>query len=251
MTGKDRPHDEAELTRLYRAQGDAEPDAGLDWRIRARARHAVRPSGLPRPAHWLGGLAVAASLFVVISIVTQVPPPQVELPTPSEESSQAPARLDERAVVAEPAPRPESRAVEARRREPEAAAERASADAFAPAPPPELARQRPPADDQAQAGAFSLSDRPSAEAEFDLDTDAPIPLNPELGFEPDEKAEPLDRVELEVERRLWLIERLISVGNAERARREIEAFRERFPEREMPAELLRDFERLSGDSGSG
>jgi len=53
----------------------------------------------------------------------------------------------------------------------------------------------------------------------------------------DEKAAGAKRV-------LWLIDRFISIGNAERARAEVEAFRERYPDREVPQQVLSDLEQL-------
>ncbi|RFF31170.1 hypothetical protein [Wenzhouxiangella sediminis] len=288
MTGKDRHHDhrnhdgdQERLAQLYREQGDIEPGPGVDQRIRAKAHDEVRPSSLPRPAHWLGGAAVAASLFVVVSIVVNMEPPQAEFPMtePERQGSPQPAaesdRTGDSGINAARSDRPF----------PERAAFRERPIPVRPeSPPPSLdvleRRARATSADTAQ-GESERAASPSAgspaaeekagedEVRFNFSTGQDGPGASELleewseaGPAPDdaleqtplESAEPrleeMQRRTADAERALWLIDQLIAVGNAERARAEMEDFRERYSGQEIPAATIERLEALEVD-GSG
>jgi len=278
MTGKDRnhdyrhdDHDKDRLAQLYREQGDIEPGPGVDQRIRAKARGKARSPSLPRPARWLGGAAVAASLVVVVSIVTNIEPPEAELPSTESTRTNAEAgagepddlETEDAALSAPEAPSPSAEASELaapqadladradsagfasrpagdaqRRAEPEALEERAVSNDSAPPPDTDTMLQRRTrwsADDEAaqtarqQFQALGELEAPAASDSREIER---LELPPESGFGlSDEEA-------ADARRSLWLIEQMISIGNAERARARIDAFRERFPEREVPTELL-------------
>jgi len=246
MTGKERHHDhDAErLAQLYRQQSDIEPGPGVDQRVRARARNEARPSSLPRPAHWLGGVAVAASLFVVVSVVTNIQPPEAELPASdlnrasgqsesvetdrSEASDFMPARQHrvEKDAVAEPtmdraAPMlsaPVSEPQKERRLRDSAAddAERTALEQYE-----SLGQSRQPDEEQAQVREML---QPAGDIEL---------LEKEAGG---------------ARGALWLIDRLIAGGNAQGARAEVEAFRRQYPERAIPPALLDRLEALEGEA---
>lgn len=278
MTGKEPHKDHDRLTRLYREQGDIEPGPGVDQRIRARAKADTRLSGLPRPAHWLGGVAVAASLFVVVSIVTNIQPPEAELPsgestrTSADESApdaeapevgsaesndfaprtlsdveqraarQAPERHGELEEVADRA-KPEALAEQA---EPQAREERSGPDSSALASDSMLQRRTrwSAADNAAETAReqYRAVGELGASAEGDGRMRAPIEPIVQAEFDPaDEQA-------ADAERSLWLIGQLISIGNVERARTRLENFRERYPEQEIPQDLLDRLERLETDA---
>lgn len=170
MTGKEPNKDNDRLARLYREQGDIEPGPGVDQRIRARAKADTRLSGLPRPAHWLGGVAVAASLFVVVSIVTNIQPPEAELPA----TQSTRTNTEERAPEAEApeAEAPEAGATESAdfapltsgdvgpRAEPRAPEQRAEAEALERQAEPEaLAEKDEPEALEGQAEPETLAER--------------------------------------------------------------------------------------------
>ncbi|WP_376691488.1 hypothetical protein [Wenzhouxiangella sp. EGI_FJ10409] len=278
MTGKEPHKDHDRLARLYREQGDIEPGPGVDQRIRARAKADTRLSGLPRPAHWLGGVAVAASLFVVVSIVTNIQPPEAELPatqstpTNAEESApdaeapeagsaesddfaprtlgdvaqraarQAPERQGELEEVAERA-KPEALAEQA---EPQAREERSGPDSSALASDSMLQRRTrwSAADNAAETAREQYRAVGELGASAEGDGRMRAPLEPTVGSDFDLAEEGA----ADAERSLWLIGQLISIGNVERARARLEDFRERYPEQEIPQDLLDRLERLETDA---
>lgn len=247
MTGKYRQHDEERLARLYREQGDIEPGPGVDQRIRARARDEVRPGRLPRPAHWLGGAAVAASLLVVVSIVINLEPPQPEWPQGELERQGLPA-------PDEAVDRSESSAFSAARsRSPEPAAEPAMDQVMQnfSRPPEDATTDHRPAASVAEEVARTAREqyeslgasRPPGQSLEEARDLLPPVGEAESGLLDDESAE--------AHRALWLIDRLISVGNVQRARIEIDRFGARFPDRELPPELLAELERLESPAPAG
>lgn len=287
MTGREVHRDNDRLARLYREQGEVEPGPGVDQRIRARAKADTRLSRLPRPAHWLGGAAVAASLFVVVSIVTNIEPPEAELPArqtartnatesapevdapevgASESADFAPRTSDDIEQRAEPRA-PEQRAepeVRERQAEPEALAEKAEPEALEEQAEPEVLRESSGSDSSTPASDTMLQRRTrwsaadsaaetareqyqavgefGASAEDDERMRAPMEPTVESEFDlADEEA-------ADAQRSLWLIGQLISIGNAERARARMEDFRERYPEQELPQDLLDRLERLEPDA---
>lgn len=249
MTGKEPHKDIDRLARLYREQGDIEPGPGVDQRIRERARTPTRRPHLPRPARWLGGMAVAASLFVVVSIVTNIQPPEAELPstegardhdTPlrvETDAAQSPAAGDRSSSPSELSTKPEPAPLKQRSGplQPATTAGDESARqarSSAPEETPGTARER-----QEWSGESRRSPDDLAEMEEEL--------APASEFHFDLAGENRS----EAERALWLIERRISDGNAERARTEIEKFRERYPEHEFPPELIAELEKLESSTG--
>lgn len=274
MTGKDRNHDEHDqLARLYREQGNAEPGPGVDQRIRAKARAEVRSSSTPRPAHWLSGVAVAASLFVVVSIVTHIEPPEAELPVsePARTSADAGARprqAPEPPAPAPRAPRTRDRRAEAseltapredaarsadfasalagdaeRRAERERPQSRAALNQSAPVPDTDTMLQRRTrwaAGDEAAQAAGEHYESLGASRQAEQGEVASRELRPAT----EQAMGLLAQETVRAQRALWLIERLISVGNAERARAELDAFRSRYPEQAIPQDLIEKLDRL-------
>ncbi len=105
--GKPSPN---ELEALYRTGRDAEPEPGLDRIIRARAEQATKSVGLTQPTRWLGGVATAAALVLVIGVTLQQREPET---VRFEEAFQAPApaamrRQEPAAALAPTAERPMS-----------------------------------------------------------------------------------------------------------------------------------------------
>jgi hypothetical protein len=230
MTHKPTRDDRQRLEALYREHGETEPDAGLDWRIRARAHREARSGRLPRPGHWLGGAAVAASLFVVVSVVMRMEPPQGgspdAVPLQREPSPGAEDSL--------PAPRRRESSEQSVRQLAPARSDRAAADAFEPAPPPALFSRAESAGESERASDELLEEERARTLER-LAADR-VPLDPELGF-PDGRIVPETGPQMEVEQRLWLIEQYLSVGNEARAREELERFRVDFPQANVPKSL--------------
>lgn len=241
MTGKERDNETDRLARLYREQSDIEPGPGVDQRIRAQAREEVRPGRLPRPAQWLGGAAAAASLFVVVAVVTDVQPP----------GSGPPGNQPDKAGDSRPA---------------------AESSAFSAGEPldddrqPELRSGRAPAAPQSPQAVRASEEeaRPRGSTGHDrLDASEVFQQMSETGPSPRDELEeaqgPIVRPRLDemqdrsagVDRALWLIDRLISVGNVERARAEVETLREQHPGQEIPQDLLQQLEELEADSTSG
>lgn len=244
MTGKER-HDEyheQRLARLYREQGDIEPGPGVDQRIRAHARDKAHPARVPRPAQWLGGAAVAASLFIVVSVVVNIDPPRPDLPQSDiqAESGSAPMRDADRSEASSFSAEPSRLSVD--EAEPPAVLERAAPMLSAPASAPVMQRrERQSAADDAARTAQEQYEALGASGQNEAGrADAREMLRPGEEAEREVLAEGLTGPEAS----LWLIERLISVGNAERARAEVEAFRESYPEREIPPRLLSRLEEL-------
>jgi hypothetical protein len=230
MTGK-RGHqdrDEERLALLYREQGDREPGPGVDQRIRARARSRVRSSSAPRPAHWLGGAAVAASLFVVVSIATRIEPPR---PEPRGTTVQEATDARSRPTAETSRSAADDQAAAMRSSPPAAGADAAAGE------PTVRARPEPGIDAAAlERGARARFEESARSAETRLQPDH------ELGLEPTSSAGLVDDQAADADHALWLIERLIAVGEIERARSELAEFRERHPQREVPDELLAKIE---------
>lgn len=243
MTGKQPQDDRQRLEALYREHGEAEPDAGIDWRIRAQAHREARRSSLPRPAHWLGGAALAASLFVVVSVVTQMEPPLPEFPETSRPQTEPAASRDPAAPAADRESRAPAEA--ARQRSAPAMRDRAADDAFTPAPPAASLLAEPAAEAEKSSGRLLEEGK---DRTLDRLEQARVPLDPELGFS-EAKALPESSSVEEIDRRLWLIEQFITLGDAERARLEVEAFRERYPDHDIPRSLLRALEALESPDG--
>lgn len=268
MTAKERHDDEERLTRLYREQGDIEPGPGVDQRIRAKARSEIRPSSLPRPAHWLGGVAVAASLFVVVSIVTNIQPPEAQLPV--SESTRTTAEPGAGARQAPKAEAPAPRAPEARgprseaaglaapredaadsadfasglasdaqlRAEPEALQERATANDSAPPPDTDSMLQRRTRWSAGDDAAQIAREHYQAVGELDAAARGEAQASKRLELADQSVFESSDEAADEAERSLWLIRQLLSIGNVERAQAELDEFRQRFPEREVPKGIM-------------
>jgi hypothetical protein len=230
MTDKPTRDHRQRLEALYREQGEAEPDAGLDWRIRARAHREARSGRLPRPGHWLGGAAVAASLFVVVSVVTHTEPPQGAAP------ETAPRQSD--SAVQDMAPASAARqgvspGTEVEQTKP-AGSERAAPNAFEPAPPPAVLSRAEPARN-AERSSSDLIEEERARTLERLAEDR-VPLDPELGF-PDARVQPDAARAENVQRRLWLIEQYLAVGDLSRAQAELERFRTEYPDASVPERL--------------
>lgn len=280
MTGKNQHHDQDDerLTRLYREQGDVDPGPGVDQNIRARAREEVRPSSLPRPAKWLGGAAVAASLFVVVAIVTNTQPPEPELPRgesrqtspeagASEETdvsrlqapeAKAPAAGQQKTEGAEPGATEAADAGDSAysasrvsgddrlRAEPEALEEQTELSDSDSKPDTDTMLQRrtrwSAADEAAETarGHYEAVGKLGAADGADGEAQEPVQLPAESGFDLSDEAS------ADAENSLWLIQQLILIGNAERARAEIEKFGQRYPDREIPPGLISELERLNG-----
>lgn len=240
MTGKERhhDHDDDRLARLYREQGDIEPGPGVDQRIQAQAREEARPGRLPRPAHWLGGAAAAASLLVVVAVVTNMQPPGAGPPgnEPDKAGDSMPAAESSAFSAGEPSDDD---------RQPELRSRRAPVAAQAP--------QSTQADEEEVRPRISSGhERPGASEVFQqMSETGPSPrdeLEDELGPIPRPRLDEMQDRSADVDRALWLIERLISVDNAERARAEVETLREQSPGQEIPRHLLRQLEELEADN---
>ncbi|NBB92326.1 MAG: hypothetical protein GVY32_04060 [Gammaproteobacteria bacterium] len=244
MTGKERHHqpDDERLAQLYGEQGDIEPGPGIDQRIRARARDAAPSSRLPRPASWLGGVAVAASLVVVVAIVVDTEPPGRGMPeaepvTPSQSMPSGDA--DRAGASAFSASETEAAGQDAVA---EPAMEQAIPSPAVPSPSPPMERRArdSAADDAARTareqyealGSLRQTDTDGAEARELLRTTEQAGLDQR------------DDQSVAAERALWLIERLIDVGNTEQARARFESFRDEYPGHEIPPALLDRLEAL-------
>ncbi len=129
-TDKSNSPDRAELKALYERHSQIEPDAGLDRMIRARANEAVSQPAQSRSLPWMGGIAMAAVLVLVVGIFYQIEPP-VAPPFQPETDSQflsEPARESVRPQSSPvPVPAMESRQVEQFSAAPSADRERAEA----------------------------------------------------------------------------------------------------------------------------
>ncbi|AKS40451.1 hypothetical protein [Wenzhouxiangella marina] len=138
-TNKAMDEDMQALARQYREHGQAEPPAGLDRMIRARAEEAVKHRRLKGPLPWMGGLATAAVLVLAIGVVIQTPPPAPEaLPEIGAADEGRERFMQDSLQEAESsrvAPMAESRAVLSDRAEP-------VARSAPPAPPPPAAAER-------------------------------------------------------------------------------------------------------------
>lgn len=266
MTGKERhhDHDEERLAQLYREQGDIEPGPGVDQGIRARARDEAQSSSLPRPAKWLGGAAVAASLIVVVAVVTSIEHPEAEHPggqsTRSDAGKTEAAELETlQADAPEPAAReaaaPASADVASRspaedRHGEEAGPLEEDAESKEASPPPDTdtmlqRRTRWDAEDNARRIAgehFRALGEPRDPEEGGPEADQPVGLTAEV-----ESAEANARA-ADRKRSLWLMEQLIAIGNAERARAEMADYRERYPDEELPQRTLDQFEQLESSA---
>jgi hypothetical protein len=248
MTGKERhqDHDAKRLAQLYREQGDIEPGPGVDQRIRERARNEARPASLPRPAHWLGGVAVAASLFVVVSVVTNIQPPEAELPASETDraSGQSESVETDRSEASDFMPERQRQSKRGVLAEP--AMERAAPTLSAPLPEPQVERRaRESAADDAERTAREKNESLGASRQADSRrADTREMLQPaeeaELGL--------LEQEMTDAQRQLWLIERFLSVGNVAGARAEIEAFRRQHPDEEVPQRLVDRLENLEAEA---
>ncbi len=131
----------AELEAQYRAHGQAEPDAGLDRMIRARADQALARSRPRRPAPWIAGLASAGALVLAVGLIVQQTPPAPDMaPT----APPAPGVSDDAAPALRSAPRPARSAAEPQAgaaRAPQAEAESAFMAELAETAPDAAARQ--------------------------------------------------------------------------------------------------------------
>jgi hypothetical protein len=226
----DQQRDAERLQRIYREQGDREPGPGVDQRIRARARSRVRSSSAPRPAHWLGGAAVAASLFVVVSIATRIEPPR---PEPRGTTVQEATDAQSRPAAETSRSAADNQAAAMRSSPPAAGADAAAGE------PTVRARPDPGIDAAAlERGARARFEESARSAETRLQPD------PELGLERTSSAGLVDDQAADADHALWLIERLIAVGNTDEARTRIEAFEAEHPAREIPESLLERLQQL-------
>ena len=246
MTGRERHDEQERLAQLYREQGDIEPGPGVDQRIRARARADTRLSGAPRPAHWLGGVAVAASLFVVVSIITNIEPPEAELPATGTNRTSGSSEAADIERVESPDAMPARQRGSGEQAEAEKGMDRAMPMLSAPPPEPLMERRvRDSAADDAERTAREQYQSLGASRQAESDR-VQVPEMPDAAAKAG--LELLDEGATGAQRALWLIDRFISIGNAERARAEVEAFRERYPAREIPQQVLSDLEQLESSA---
>lgn len=207
MMGKERDPDEKPPARFDSGQDDIEPDP----------RNDARSSGRPRAARWLVGLAVAGSLFAFASPVIDTRASEAGLSSTESGRTNAAApaaREDEREEERDLPPPSEKMLQRKTRWSAQDNAARTAKEHF-------RALGNPREADEAGSQAKPLVVLP---IETGADGANARASKPELG--------------------LWLIGQLISIGNTERARTKIEAFRERFPDREIPPQLMTRLEDL-------
>ncbi|MDZ7790654.1 MAG: hypothetical protein U5L08_09215 [Xanthomonadales bacterium] len=246
MTDRQRHDEQERLARLYREQGDIEPGPGVDQRIRARARADTRLSGAPRPAHWLGGVALAASLFVVVSIVTNIEPPEAELPATELNRAGGSSEAADIERLESPDAMPARQRGRGEQAEAEMGMDRAMPMLSAPPPEPLMERRvRDSAADDAERTAREQYQSLGASRQAESDR-VQLPEMPDATAKAE--LEILDERAAGAQRALWLIDRFISIGNAERARAEVQAFRERYPGQEVPRTLLKRLEALDAQA---
>lgn len=221
MIGKERDPDEKRPVRFDPERDGIEPDPGIDQRIRPQARNDRRSSDQPRAVRWLLGLAVAGSLFAVAlpGIDSRASEAGLSSTESGRTNAAAPAAREDEGEKERDLPPPSEKMLQRKTRwSAQDNAARTAKEHF-------RALGNPREADKAGSQAEPLVVLP---IETGADGAHARASKPELG--------------------LWLIGQLISIGNAERARTRIETFRERFPDREIPPQLMIRLEDLeSGD----
>lgn len=208
IMGKERDRDEKRRARL--GPGTGQP-------IRLQARNDAPSSGRSRVLRWLAGLAVAGSLFAVTFPVIDARASEAGLSSTESGRTNAatPVDREEEREDERDLPPPSEKMLQRKARwSAQDNAARTAQEHF-------RGLGDPGESDEAGARAEPLMVLPIETGAGDANARA---SKPELG--------------------LWLIGQLISIGNAERARAKIETFRERFPNREIPPQLMTRLEEL-------
>jgi len=110
---------------LYRAHGDAEPDAGLDRIVRAKAEQALQTSKQRRPAPWIAGLATAGVLVLTVGVILQQTAPPTPEAAPSTVSAPASKEAATSALRSAPMGAPAAQPQASARARPEVSADSA------------------------------------------------------------------------------------------------------------------------------
>jgi hypothetical protein len=241
---------ESELSRLYRQDAQEQPDPRLDARILAEARRAVstrrRVVHSPFARHWLVPASLAAVLVLSVGVVVLMPDPALERDAELEqaaESKPAPAAVG--------APSPADGLVP--RRQAAESVEDAAADerAFeaAPAEPAAAGGKRKEA--ARKAGAQDSRDRdratlgttqslPAAPAASGrMAEEASSAVAPAGADAPPPRPDPMPSDAVRDDPQAWLrfIEGLVEAQNRDGAISNLRAFRVRYPDVPLPAEL--------------
>lgn len=214
------------LEDLYRCAADAEPEAGIDRMIRARAHAATGASARHRRVlAWGGGLATAACLVVAVGIGLQLDPPGSALPEPA-------------------SPPPEESTSGTRAADTAGAGFRADDEA---AEVESLGAARAPMESE-RARRLERKAEPATDDDARRRAQAPVPADKELREAPPASQRLSDSLE-PLPPEVWLerIEALVEAGRLETAREMLEAFRAQYPEETVPEELEQLSRQQSGD----
>lgn len=209
-----------EVSRLYAEAAQLEPPGHLDAAILAEARRAVsaRPAAMPK-RRWAVPLGLVASVLVMVMVGLQLP---YMLEEPA--TMQAPQAAGIASQMEEAAPAP-------------------PATAMAPAPVPAAkAKAMPEREERARMDALGSEKRSSFSSEGNVApalkpqapaaaVAAPAPVLLERALMKDES------IEASPEDWLKRIEQLKRDGKQEEVRKELEAFRKRYPDHPIPAGL--------------
>ena len=253
-----------DLSRLYADAPQVEPPEHLDAAILAEAHRAVnsRPGAKPK-RHWAIPLGLVASLFAIVMIGLQLPYMLKE-----SESLQAPMEAKMTAAMDESAADPASRALNERMKilakdkarseiagnKPTSVAAEAYVQpaapmvaapmAASPAPAPVLAAKRLEMRESAEtevAGALSKEKKSAYGGESRLN-DALAPAvgaaaSSSVKLERALQLDATDKIALPPEEWLKRIKKLEQEGKPEEAKKELAAFKKRYPEYSIPAAL--------------
>ena len=223
MTEQRNDKHDARLEALYREAGEAEPDAGLDRIIRARADEAVRVGRSANRLPWLGGLVTASVAIVAIAVVLQQTPPAERSPAiQGLPETETPAAFMAPSVGADAALKSSDESHRARSEIREM--QSAGADRLEASPPPSAARR---------ARAQSLSDEQHAQRLGEVASEQALNVSEPAQSLSDETEETAhDPAPI-----LARIEVLIANEEIQRARDLLEAFRHRYPDHVVPEKI--------------
>jgi len=224
MTEQRNDKHDARLEALYREAGEAEPDAGLDRIIRARADEAVRVGRSANRLPWLGGLVTASVAIVAIAVVLQQTPPAERSPAiQGLPETEAPAAFMAPSVGADAALKSSDESHRARSEIREM--QSAGADRLEASPPPPSAARR--------ARAQSLSDEQHAQRLGEVASEQALNVSEPAQSLSDETEE----IAHDPAPILARIEVLIANEEIQRARDLLEAFRHRYPDHVVPEKI--------------
>ena len=232
------------LSRLYREVADEQPDAGLDARIRARARADLAPNRRvahsPFSRNWMVPTSLAAVFVLSVSVLVLMPQPTV---VPSLEDGGATDSIPEAAI---------------RRDLPAATAEAEQrSGAGTPAQASKRRKQAPDNDDSAGSAGFASDARKAAEEDENAPAQerkeqtrqiqrlsADQAQSPSAALESAGRATadplPMPATAVRDDPRAWLrfIEALLDEQNPGGAKSNLRAFRDRYPDFPLPASLV-------------